>query len=94
MIPDVFERLPHRIGCALEPVRTVGRLFGRENIYKSIAEYTKLIGILDVFVQRSRIELREHEYAVDAAVDAIGNRDVDQPVFTGNGYGRLAAGSC
>jgi hypothetical protein len=42
-------------------------------------------------VQRRRIELRQHEDPADVGVQAVADRDVDQPVLAGDRHGRLRA---
>jgi hypothetical protein len=53
-----------------------------------------MIGVLDMPVKRRRIELRQYKHPVDATIDTIRNRNVYQPVFTGNGYGGFAPAGC
>ena len=42
-------------------------------------------------VQRRRVELRQRVDLVDARVDAVGHRDVDQAVVGAEGHGGLGA---
>src|SRR5690606_9932748 len=67
------------------------RLLGREDVDKAPAKGIKMIRVLNVPVQRGRVELGEDEDAVDARVEAVADRDIHQPVFACQGYGRLAA---
>ena len=41
----------------------------------------------DVLVERSTIVLREHKHPPDTGVEAIGNWNVDEPVFAADGHG-------
>jgi hypothetical protein len=41
-------------------------------------------------VQRGRVELREKENLIDAGVQAIADRDVDQTIFASEGDGGFA----
>ena len=45
-------------------------------------------------VQRGGIELRQNVNAPEAGVDAVGDGDVHQPVFAGEGHGGLGAVLC
>ena len=42
-------------------------------------------------MQADRVELREHVDAVQPAVDAVRERNVDQPILAGQRHGRLRA---
>ena len=49
------------------------------------------IGLRDVAVERRRVELRQHEDALQPGVQAVADRDVDQPVLPADRHGRLRA---
>ena len=57
-------------------------MFSRQDIYKSAAEYAEVIRVLDVFVQRSRVELRQNEDPVDSGVDAVRDGDMNDAILT------------
>ena len=50
------------------------------------------VGLRDVPVERRGIELRQHEDAADVRVQAVADRDVDQPVLAADRHRRLGAG--
>jgi hypothetical protein len=50
----------------------------------------EVVGARDVAVQAGRVELREHEHPRQAAVDAVAQRDVDQPHSPRDRHGGLA----
>ena len=79
------------IGGALVPVGAGLGLLGREDVHEPAAEGVEVEGALDMPVQRRRVELRQDEDPVDAGVDAVADRDVDEPVLAGERDGRLAA---
>src|SRR5258708_38976984 len=83
----MVERLPERIGSPLVPGRIVRRLFRCQDVYKGRAKRAEMIRILDMPVQRRRIILRQNEHPRNTRIKAIGDGDVHQPVFPGNGYG-------
>ena len=90
---DVGDVLPHRVGRALIPVHALVRLLRREHFDEALAEHVELVRVRDVPVQADRKELREDVNVVQAAVDAVRDRDVDEPVLAGHGHGRLRARS-
>ena len=78
---DVAEVLPNRVGRALVPAGVVGRLLGREDFHESAVERIKRVRPADVAVEAHGVELRKHVNALHAAVDAIGERHVDDAVL-------------
>ena len=86
----VVEVLADRVGRTLIPSLLVARLLGGENVDEATAETVELISLLDVLMERRRIELRQDENLVEAGVEAVADRDVDQAVVTGEGDGWLA----
>ena len=86
---EVPRRLPHGVGGALIPVRIVRRLLGGQDLDEALAEQVHPVGLGDVPVERRRVELRQHEDAADVRVQAVADRDVDQPVLAGDRHGRL-----
>ena len=87
----VAQVLPHGIGGALIPIRAFVGLLGGENFDEAPAEAVEHIRAADVAVQTHGVELREHVHAVHAAVDAVRERDIDQPIFPRQRHGRLRA---
>jgi hypothetical protein len=87
-------RLPDRVGRALVPVRVVGRLFGGENLDEALVEDVHPVRLSDMPVERRRVELREHEDPPHVGVQAVADRDVDQPVLAANRHGGFRALLC
>jgi hypothetical protein len=85
---------PYCVSGTLEPAGTLRGLLCREYVHESIGECIELVGLHDVPVQAGRHELREDVYPFYAGIDAIGNRDVDQPVFTEEAYRWLGSFQC
>ena len=86
---DVARRLADGVGRALEPVRVVRRLFGRQDFDEALAEQIHPVGLADVPVERRRVELRQDEDAPDVGVQAVADRDVDQAVLAADRDRRL-----
>ena len=92
---QVAQVLAHGVGGALVPVvpvvGLVDRLLGGQDLDEAAAEVVEAVRAADVAVQAHRLELREHVDLVDAAVDAVRERNVDQPILAGQRHGRLRA---
>ena len=81
----------HGVGRALIPALVLHRLLGGEHFDEAAAERVKLVSVGDMPVQADGVELRQHEDPAETGVDAVGDRDVDQSIFTGDRYGGLTA---
>ena len=90
-VDEVRHGAPHRIGRALEPVGGLGRLLGGDDVDERLREVVEAVGLADVPIERRGIELRQHEDAPDAGVQAVADRDVDEPVLAADRHGRLGA---
>src|SRR5689334_6790247 len=91
-VSDVRQYLAHRVGSPLKPLRVLRGLLGRENLDEAVRELREAIRLRDVSIERRGVVLRQHEGAQDVGVDAVGERDVDEPVFTTErdcGFGAL-----
>jgi hypothetical protein len=58
LLLNMAQTLPHRIGRSLKPVGIVCGLFCSNDVHERGTECTEMIGILDVLIQRCRVELR------------------------------------
>ena len=88
---EVARGLAHGVRRALEPRRAVGRLLGGEHFDEALREHVEPVGLRDVAVERRRVELRQHEDALEAGVQAVADRNVDQPVLARERHGGLRA---
>ena len=88
---EVLEAVPDGVGGSLVPAGRLARLLRREHGREAAAEVVEAVGLRDVAVEARRVVLRQHEHAAQAAVDAVGERDVDQPVLAGERDGGLGA---
>ncbi len=86
---EVARRLPHGVGRALEPVRALRGLLRGEHLDEAVREDVEPVGLRDVPVERRRVELRQHEDPLQAGVQAVADRDVDQPVLAADRHRRL-----
>ena len=86
---DVGNVLADRVGRALVPVGGLVRLLGGEHLDEPAVEHVELVRVADVPVEAGREELGEDVDAGEPAVEAVADRDVDEPVFTGDRDGRL-----
>ena len=88
---QVADVLAHRVGRALVPAGIVERLLGSEDLDEAAAEGIEGIGATDVTVQAHGVELGKHVDPLHAAVDAVGQRHVDDAVLARERHGRLRA---
>ena len=86
---EVTRRLPHRVGRALKPVGALGCLLGGEHLDEAVREDVEAIGLRDVAVERGRVELRQHEHPLQAGVQAVADRNVDETILAADRHGRL-----
>ena len=76
---------------ALIPRMAGHGLLRGQNIHPAIREHVAPVSALNVAMQRDGIELRENGDFFDAGVQAIAERNVNQPVFSGQRHGRFRA---
>ena len=74
---------PHGIGGALIPIHVLFRLLGRHDVNEATAKRIKMVSALYVAMQRRRLKLGEQKDPVDLGIDAVGDRDIDEPVLAG-----------
>ena len=82
---EVARSLAHGVRRALEPMRVVRRLLGRQNLDETLGEEIHAIRLRNVPVEGRRIELRQDEDPADIGVQAVADRDVYEPVFSADG---------
>jgi len=83
MIHEMDHVFADGIGGALVPGIIGVGLFGSEDFNEAAGEMVELIGLRDVAVKGSRVELSEQVDTTEAGVDAVGNRDIDEAIFAG-----------
>ena len=81
--------LPHRVGRALEPRGIGQRLLRGKNFHKTMREMIEFIRLRNMPMQRGGIKLREQINALEAGIDAIGNRNINQPILARKRHSRL-----
>src|SRR5262249_42270795 len=91
VLGDVADLLADGVRGALVPVGRLVGLLGGQHLDEAAAERVELVGVGDVPVQANAEELGQDVDAVAAAVDAVADGDVAEPVLAGDGDGRLAA---
>jgi hypothetical protein len=88
----VKQIFPDSIRSSFVPVGTrIHSLLRRKQFNESAIEMIEYVGLADVLVQADRQELRQDEDLVDARMDAIADRNIDQSVFGCERYRRLGA---
>jgi hypothetical protein len=92
-MPHEVEILHHRVAIPSIPVGVVAPLIRLENLDASGECAIQVPGATfpDVIDQAVRTILGEDQHVEYAGVDAVAQGKIDDPVFAGEGYGRLGA---
>jgi hypothetical protein len=88
---EMDEVSSHRIRSSLIPIITMLGLFCRQYFNKAFPEAVKSICVLNMPMQRRRIELAEQINTIVAGIQAVADWYVDQPVLAGKWDGWLTA---
>src|SRR5262245_1829481 len=88
---QVGQVLADGVGGATIPVGCFVGLLRRPDLDITLAEGIELVGLTDVTMEADAEVLGEDVDALDAAVDAVGNGDIDEAILAGDGYGRFAS---
>src|SRR5215813_1574412 len=86
-----MQMLSHGIGGSLKPVRIGHGLFGSEHFDETFCEWVKPVGVCDVAVQRSRVELSQDEDFFQPRIQAVADGNVDEPVLSSKRHRRFRA---
>ncbi len=74
---DVAQILAHCVGRALVPIRVVQRLLSGQHLDESAVERIEGVSRANMAMQADRIELGQHVAAVQPAVDAVRQGNID-----------------
>ncbi len=88
---DAANVLTDGVRGSLVPVGSFHRLLGRQDFHKAAPEGIKLVGLTNMAMQTDRVELRQQIDAAQFTVDTVGNRNVNQSIFSRQRNGRLGA---
>ena len=95
VIVRAFQKVSHvlanGVGRALVPLRTLGGLLRRQNIDKTPRKIVELVARLDMSMQRHAVELRQDIDRTQSRIQAVTDRDIDQPIFSAQRHRRLRA---
>ena len=86
-----LEVLPDGVGRALIPGVAARRLLRGHDLDEAAGEIVEPVALLDVPMQRRAVELREQEDALEAGVEAVADRDIDDAVLARERHGRLGS---
>jgi hypothetical protein len=87
----LIELLAQRVRRPLIPGLAHRRLFRRQNPHPPAGEVVELVGAHHVPVQGDGIVLREYVNTINAGVNTIADRDIDEPVIARQWNGRFCA---
>jgi hypothetical protein len=88
---QIAQILADGVGGALIPGGGFIGLLRGQYLDETATEHIEFVGIGNVAVQADAEKLRDDVDALQSTVDAVGERNVDEAILTGNGHGRFAA---
>ena len=91
VVEEVDQVFADGIGRALVPRGGGGGLLRGHDFHEAGGKLVELVRPRNVAVERGGIELGQDVDAAEPGIDAVGNRDVDNPVFAGQRHGRFGA---
>ena len=90
-LQEVAHVLPHRVRRALIPLRAFRRLLRGQDVDEAARKIVELVARLDMAMQRHAVELRQHIDRAQPGVEAVADRDIDEPIFSAERHRRLGA---
>jgi hypothetical protein len=84
-----MQMLPHGVSRALEPIGIGHSLFSSQYFGEAFRKRVEAVGVRDVMVQRRGIELRQDEDFLESGIEAVADRNIDQPVLSSERDSRL-----
>ena len=89
VVQEMDHVLAYRVSGALVPGYVVERLLGREDFDEATRKMVEFVRLGNVPVQRRGIKLREEINTPQSGIHAIGDGNIDQPIFARKRHGRL-----
>ncbi len=87
---DEIDVLINGVGRALIPIRAGGRLVRLQHMNAAIqAVQIPRLPVADILVQQQRLVLREKADGIDAGVDTVGKREINDAVLAAERNGGL-----
>ena len=81
LLEKVAQVLADGVGRALIPLRAFRGLLRGEDVDEAARKVIKLVARLDMAMKRHAVELRQHINRAQPGVEAVADRDIDQPIF-------------
>ena len=81
LVTQMLEIATNRVGGSLIPIAGLIGLLGREDIDETAAKRVEVERVLDVPVQRRSMKLGQDKDSIDARIDTIADRNIDEAVF-------------
>ena len=91
VVEEVDQVFADGIGRAFIPGRGGGGLLRRHDFHEAGGKLVEFVRPRNVAVERGGIELGQDVDAAEPRINAVGNRDVHNPVFAGQRHGRFGA---
>src|SRR5262245_22062747 len=78
---EAVQMLTNGIGGSLKPVWISYRLLRRQHLDKALEKRVESVAVSNMLIERRGVELCHHEDLLKARVEAIADRNIDQPVL-------------
>ena len=85
-IPKV---LADRVRCALIPPFAIESLLSSQKLHETAAIGIEGVGAANVPVEADRVKLGQHVHAIQSAIDAVRQRNINQPILASQRHRRL-----
>ena len=83
---DEVDVLIDGVGGALVPVRAGGRLVGGQHMDAAVQTVqVPGLAVADVLIEHQRLVLGQDAHRVDPRIDAVGQRKIDDTIFSAEG---------
>ena len=89
LVLDVMDVLAHGVGRPLVPVGILDGLLGGEDLQEAVGKAVETVGLRDVAVQGSGVELGQDHDFLDVPVQAVGDGNVDEAELAADRNGGL-----
>ena len=91
LLQEIAQVLAHRVRRPLIPLRPFRSLLGRQNVHKTARKMVEFVARLNMAMQRHAVKLRQDIDRAQSRVQAVADRDVDDPILATDRYRRLGA---
>ena len=88
-LQEVAHVLAHRVRRSLIPLRAFRGLLGRQDVDEAARKIIEFVTRLDVAMQRHAVELGQDIDRAQPGVEAVADRNIDDPILAADRHRRL-----